>query len=117
MDYKIACVDNFRPPGPHACLIPGNGLGRENTGMGAVNGNGAARLLGATLRGDRVAHGLSMRALARQIGLSAHGTLVDYEHGRRIPPEDLLVACEKALCIDDEHLLRLRHQVLAELAQ
>ncbi|MFD1046622.1 multiprotein-bridging factor 1 family protein, partial [Kibdelosporangium lantanae] len=57
----------------------------------------AVRALGAALRQHRMSKGMSLRALARNVGLSAHGTLVDYEHGRRIPPEDLLVACEKVL--------------------
>ncbi|WP_433519102.1 helix-turn-helix domain-containing protein [Nonomuraea sp. CA-143628] len=78
--------------------------------------NHYARLLGATLRGHRVARGMSLRKLAAQIGLSGHGTLVDYEHGRRIPPEDLLTACEKVLDIADGHLLNLREKALAERA-
>jgi transcriptional regulator with XRE-family HTH domain len=82
--------------------------------MGLPDGNGAARRLGATLRGRRVSRGMSLRTLAKQIGLSAHGTLVDYEHGRRIPPEDLLRACEKTLGIDDGGLRRLREEALAE---
>jgi len=63
-----------------------------------------------------MAKGLSLRALAKEIGLSGHGTLVDYEHGRRIPPEDLLVACEKVLDLDDGTLRRLRLEALSERA-
>jgi transcriptional regulator with XRE-family HTH domain len=77
----------------------------------------AALALGATLRRHRMAKGMSLRMLARRIGLSAHGTLVDYEHGRRIPPEDLLVACEKVLDLDDGTLRRLRSEALAERAE
>src|SRR5262249_39937433 len=99
-----------RPP-------PFRGGGRHGFLNDVANGNESAKLLGAALRSCRVSQGLSMRALAKQIGLSAHGRLVDYEHGRRIPPEDLLVACEKALRVDDERLLRLRHEALAELAE
>jgi transcriptional regulator with XRE-family HTH domain len=71
-------------------------------------------VLGATLRSHRIASGLSLRALAAHVGLSAHGTLVDYEHGRRIPPEDLLGACERVLGVPDALLLRLRHAALTE---
>ena len=84
--------------------------------MDEVERVAAARALGAALRNHRMAKGLSLRALAKQIGLSAHGTLVDYEHGRRIPPEDLLTACEKALDLDDGTLRRLRLEALAERA-
>jgi transcriptional regulator with XRE-family HTH domain len=66
------------------------------------------------LRNQRIAQGLSLRALARQVGLSAHATLVDYEHGRRIPPEDLVSACERVLGVDDALLRRLRYAALTE---
>ena len=83
---------------------------------GAGVENESARLLGAELRNRRISRGLSLRALARQVGLSGHGTLVDYEHGRRIPPEDLVQACEKALDIRDGYLRNLREKALAERA-
>src|SRR5689334_21875641 len=73
-------------------------------------------MLGAALRNHRMAKGMSLRALAKEIGLNTHGTLVDYEHGRRIPPEDLLVRCEKVLDLDDGTLRRLRLEALAERA-
>jgi transcriptional regulator with XRE-family HTH domain len=84
--------------------------------VGSPEGNETARALGAALRGHRMARGLSLRSLAKQVGLAAHGTLLDYEHGRRIPPEDLVVACEKALDLDDGQLRRLRLAALAERA-
>lgn len=76
----------------------------------------AARALGAALRHRRMARGLSLRSLARQVGLTTHGTLVDYEHGRRIPPEDLVLSCEKVLEIDDGELRRLRSAALSARA-
>jgi transcriptional regulator with XRE-family HTH domain len=76
--------------------------------MGAQDRNEVVRVLGAALRSHRIASGLSLRALAAHVGLSAHGTLVDYEHGRRIPPEDLLGACERVLGVPDALLSRLR---------
>jgi transcriptional regulator with XRE-family HTH domain len=82
--------------------------------MDEAVGNEAARTLGAALRGERLARGLSLRVLARQIGLSAHGTLVDYEHGRRIPPADIVTGCERVLGIADARLQRLRDAALAE---
>lgn len=74
----------------------------------------AARLLGAELRSARVARGLSLRTLARNLGLGGHGNLVDYEYGRRIPPEDLLMAWERVLGVRDNHLRDLRAKALAE---
>lgn len=78
--------------------------------------NMSVRQLGAELRGQRMARGLSLRALAAQLRLSGHGTLVDYEHGRRIPPEDLVIACERVLGLSDGRLRELRRQALAERA-
>ena len=78
--------------------------------------NTSVRQLGAALRSQRLARGMSLRALATQLRLSGHGTLVDYEHGRRIPPEDLLVACERVLGTSDGQLRRLRQLALAERA-
>ncbi len=76
----------------------------------------APRALGAALRRHRMAKGMSLRALARHVGLTGHSTLVDYEHGRRILPEDLAVACEKALGVPDGELRRLRQAALRERA-
>lgn len=78
--------------------------------------NEYARLLGAALRGHRMARGLSLRGLARRIGLSGHGTLVDYEYGRRIPPYDIVVACERVLDVRDDQLRDLREKALADRA-
>jgi transcriptional regulator with XRE-family HTH domain len=84
--------------------------------MDGAGRNESTRALGAALRNRRLAQGMSLRALAKRVGLTAHGTLVDYEHGRRIPPEDLIVACEKVLEVDDGSLRRLRVAALAERA-
>ncbi|HTI21255.1 MAG TPA: helix-turn-helix transcriptional regulator [Kutzneria sp.] len=78
--------------------------------------NESARLLGAELRSARVARGLSLRTLAKCLGLNGHGNLVDYEYGRRIPPADLLVAWERALGVRDSHFRDLRGKALAERA-
>jgi len=75
-----------------------------------------ARRLGAELRARRVARGMSLRRLASELGLSGHGTLVDYEHGRRIPPEDLIVAYERVFEVSDGALRNLREKALAERA-
>lgn len=89
---------------------------RHERARGAMTDNELARHLGAALRAARVARGLSLRALAARLHLSGHGTLVDYEHGRRIPPADLLLACEDALQVTDGHLRALREQALAQRA-
>lgn len=59
---------------------------------------------------------MSLRRLAGELGLSGHGTLVDYEHGRRIPPEDLIVAYERVFEVSDGALRNLREKALAERA-
>ncbi|MGW5159827.1 helix-turn-helix domain-containing protein [Nonomuraea wenchangensis] len=78
------------------------------------NGNDLARQLGAAIRAHRMARGLSLRALARAVGLTGHGTLVDYEHGRRLPPRDLLASLERTLDVPDGQLLGLRDAALAQ---
>lgn len=74
------------------------------------------RTLGTRLRALRIASGLSQRALVRRVGLSAHSNLVDYELGRRLPPADVVAACQRALSVEDDELLRLRSAVLAARA-
>ncbi|MFD2420122.1 helix-turn-helix domain-containing protein [Amycolatopsis pigmentata] len=72
--------------------------------------------LGAEIRTRRLARGLSLRALAKELNLSGHGNLVDYELGRRIPPENLVDACERVFDISDGALRNLREKALAERA-
>ncbi|WP_018681435.1 helix-turn-helix domain-containing protein [Actinokineospora enzanensis] len=52
----------------------------------------ATRALGAELRRLRLTEGLSLRAMARRLGLRAHSALVDYERGQRVPPPSALAA-------------------------
>lgn len=54
--------------------------------------------------------------MAKQMGLSAHSALVDYELGRRIPPEDVLAAFEDALELARGTLQPLWRKALAERA-
>src|SRR5215471_13870557 len=65
----------------------------------------------------RLSKGLSMRALTRLIGLSAHSNLADYECGRRLPPRDVLEACERVLGVDDRELFRLWQDALRERSE
>src|SRR6266566_604184 len=60
---------------------------------------GATRWLGAELRRLRLELGISQRRLTQLIGLSAHSNLGDYERGRRIPPCDIVIACERLLAV------------------
>jgi tetratricopeptide (TPR) repeat protein len=62
---------------------------------------------GTTLRRHRLEAGLSLRVLARRLGLSGHGGLVDYEFGRRLLPADLLSACEEVFGDTGGELRRL----------
>jgi transcriptional regulator with XRE-family HTH domain len=76
----------------------------------------AAKELGWTLRRQRLANGWSLRLIARRMGLSSHSSLIDYEHGRRIPPQDLLQAFERALEFPSGQLQTLRKAALKERA-
>ncbi|WP_162907341.1 helix-turn-helix transcriptional regulator [Allorhizocola rhizosphaerae] len=53
--------------------------------------------MGRELRRLRVSRGMSQRALTKQLGLSAHSNIADYESGRRIPPRDIVLECERVL--------------------
>ncbi|MBS2964118.1 helix-turn-helix transcriptional regulator [Actinocrinis puniceicyclus] len=77
----------------------------------------AAHRLGAALRLRRLEMGLSQRQLARLIGLSAHSNLGDYERGQRIPPGDIVVACEQLLSVEPDYLQALRREALSERAR
>jgi tetratricopeptide (TPR) repeat protein/transcriptional regulator with XRE-family HTH domain len=76
----------------------------------------AATRLGQELRRLRRRNGMSQRALVRALGLSAHSNLVQYELGRRIPPGDIVAACERLLGDEAGSLRRLRSEALAERA-
>ncbi|HEV2375268.1 MAG TPA: tetratricopeptide repeat protein [Streptosporangiaceae bacterium] len=72
--------------------------------------------LGLTLLRYRLSQGLSLRGLARTLGMSGHGGLGEYEKGRRIPPADLLAAWERALRVQPGELSSLRGKALAQRA-
>jgi tetratricopeptide (TPR) repeat protein/transcriptional regulator with XRE-family HTH domain len=72
--------------------------------------------LGLALYRYRLARGLSLRGLAARLGMSGHGGLTEYEKGRRIPPEDIVLACERVLGITDGTLRDLRARALEERA-
>jgi transcriptional regulator with XRE-family HTH domain len=88
--------------------------------MGSESGTGssgsAARELGEVLRRCRLEQGLSFRVLARRLGMSAHSGLADYEQGRRIPPEDLIIAYESVFGLPAGQLKELRARAFAERA-
>lgn len=67
---------------------------------------------GHLLRLSRLREGLSLRAVAKRIGLSAHSGVAEYESGRRLPPENLIAPYERALNLPPGYLLDLRRQVL-----
>lgn len=73
--------------------------------------------LGITLRRRRLELGLSQRQLVRLLGLSAHSNLGDYERGQRIPPGDIVAACEQLLAAEPGSLESLRREALCERAR
>lgn len=72
--------------------------------------------LGIEIRRRRMAQGLSRRQLVRLLGLRAHSNLVDYELGRRLPPADIVSACEKELRVAGGSLLLLHTTAMDERA-
>ncbi|WP_329173949.1 helix-turn-helix domain-containing protein [Streptomyces sp. NBC_01477] len=91
-------------------------------GGAALRGEGGAvlpaqRRLGLTLYRLRLEHELSLRALARLLGYSAHSVFVDVERGQRLPSEALVSAYERAFGLPQDSLLNLRRQALAERAE
>jgi hypothetical protein len=60
---------------------------------------------------------MSRRQPARLIGMSAHSNLGDYERGQRIPPGDIVPACERVLSVEPDHLQALRREALSERAR
>lgn len=51
--------------------------------------------LGAAIAYLRRRAGMSQHELTRKLGLSARSNLSDYERGRRVPPADIVLACEE----------------------
>lgn len=72
--------------------------------------------LGAELRRLRKGRGLSQRALAQRLGYSAHSAIADYETGRRVPANDVLVGYERLFQLPAGLLQKRRTAVLSELA-
>jgi transcriptional regulator with XRE-family HTH domain len=79
--------------------------------------NCSAQELGRLMRLHRRQQGLSLRAVAKSVGLSAHSGIVEYESGRRILPEDLLHSYERALHLPSGYLRGLRQEALRERAE
>lgn len=75
-------------------------------------GSDPATLLGRELLRLRTARGLSLRRLARLLGMTAHSGLVDYERGLRIPPRDLMTAYVRVLSPQDDGLLAIYNAAL-----
>jgi transcriptional regulator with XRE-family HTH domain len=73
--------------------------------------------LGSALRLRRLELGLSQRQVVRLLGLSAHSNLGDYERGERIPPGDIVDACEQLLAAEPGSLQSLRREALYERAR
>jgi hypothetical protein len=65
------------------------------------------------LRQLRRQSGLTQRALSRPLYLASHSSIVDYESGRRLPPQDIVVAYERYFALPDGQLQRLRNEALA----
>ncbi|HZP54509.1 ATP-binding protein [Actinocrinis sp.] len=76
----------------------------------------AVTALGTVLRRLRRGRGLAQRDLLQPLHLGSHSAIVDYEAGRRIPPEAVIEAYERFFNLAPGTLTRMREQALAERA-
>jgi len=76
----------------------------------------ASQRLGASLRSLRRSRGLSQRDLLRPLHVGSHSAIVEYEAGRRIPPDAVVAAYERFFELPDGTLRKLRARALAERA-
>jgi len=76
----------------------------------------ASQHLGAALRNLRRSRGLAQRDLLRPLHLGSHSAIVDFEAGRRIPPNAVIAAYERFFELPDGTLRKLRERALAERA-
>ena len=76
----------------------------------------ASRHLGASLRSLRRSRGLAQRDLLRPLHLGSHSAIVDYEAGRRIPPDAVIAAYERFFELPGGTLRKLRELALAQRA-
>lgn len=96
-------------------------MSERRSGNPAADGGGrqisGALALGAALYQCRLERDLSLRRLAQRLGFSSHSGLLDYERGRRIPPENLVAAYEREFGITTGYLRALRERALRERAE
>ena len=104
-------------------LVPAEAWGGQAAGSAQAPADashpvrGAVRWLGTEMRRLRLELGISQRELTHQIGLSAHSNLGEYERGSRIPPGDIILACERLFAVQPGYLQQLRRQALRERAR
>ncbi|SEL16461.1 helix-turn-helix domain-containing protein [Streptacidiphilus jiangxiensis] len=72
----------------------------------------AERELGLALYRLRVERGLSLRALAKLLGYSAHSVFADVEKARRVPPESMVRSYERCFDVPPGSLMALRQEAL-----
>ena len=72
--------------------------------------------LGGVLRRLRRGRGLAQRDLLQPLHLGSHSAIVDYESGRRIPPEAVVRDYERLFGLEPGTLVRMREQALAARA-
>lgn len=90
---------------------------QQGPGGDALNAAGGPTALGAELRRLRKAQGLSQRVVAQRLGYSAHSAIADYEAGRRVPANDVLIGYERLFRLPVGSLQLRRADVLAWLAE
>lgn len=96
-------------------MLPNGGVCYELSVRTGEQVNGTP-VLGPELRRLRVAQGLSQRVLARKLGYSAHSAVADYETGRRVPANDVLIGYEQLFGLPAGSLQQQRAAVLSDRA-
>lgn len=87
-----------------------------STGHGSSR-RSAADILASRLRRLRTGRSLTQRKMALALGLGAHSNIADYESGRRLPHNDILIAYERYFSIPGSELQRLRERAIAARAR
>lgn len=90
-------------PGEEAHAIDGRKVGAETE----------LRIMLRRLRQER---GMSQRAMAVPLQLAAHSAVADFEAGRRLPAQDILLAYERYFGLAAGTLVAVRARALAERA-
>ncbi|MEZ0090790.1 transcriptional regulator with XRE-family HTH domain [Streptacidiphilus sp. EB129] len=101
-----------RRTAPEPGVVPGQAAAVVACAVSAMELTQAERELGLALYRLRMERGLSLRALAKLLGYSAHSGFADVEKARRLPSESLVRSYEECFAVPPNSLLALRQEAL-----